>query len=146
MRYHSGAARRESRWVSRRRLPDNRTRTMNTDYTEAMNDAETTDKYYAPPAFSANVSPCPEVLYHYTGQAGLLSIINTAELWATKIQYMNDATEFNLALSIARQILDERIGGILGIGGVIESVEKAAPYAVLRDSLAGLVSDSESYR
>jgi hypothetical protein len=70
-------------------------------------------------------------LYHYTGQVSLLSIINTAELWATKVQYMNDATEFNLALSMARQILDDRIGATL-IGTPITA------YAQLRDSLTGL--------
>lgn len=47
----------------------------------------------------------PEVVYHYTTQAGLLGIINSesAELWATKVQYLNDATEFNLALHLAKQ-------------------------------------------
>jgi len=48
----------------------------------------------------------PHTLYHYTGQAGLIGIIGAAELWATKIQYMNDATEFGLALRLARETLD----------------------------------------
>jgi len=87
---------------------------------------------YVPPAFSAHSkSECPEILYHYTGQVSLLSIIKTSELWATKVQYMNDATEFNLALSMARQILDDMIGATL-----IQNPVTA--YAQLRDSLTGL--------
>jgi hypothetical protein len=98
---------------------------MNTNYIEP------TDIQYVPPAFSANRSTCPEVLYHYRGQDGLLSIIDTAELWATKIQYMNDATEFNIALSMARQILDHMIGETLVLTPVKAHVQ-------LRDSLAGI--------
>jgi hypothetical protein len=40
----------------------------------------------------------PDPLYHYTTQAGLLSIIKTGELWATKVQYMNDSTKAHPAV------------------------------------------------
>ncbi|HEV2189089.1 MAG TPA: DUF2971 domain-containing protein [Stellaceae bacterium] len=65
---------------------------------------------YVPPAFAAHseVEP-PDVLYHYTGQTGLLGIVENAELWATKVRYMNDETEFNHALTAADEILDGRI-------------------------------------
>jgi hypothetical protein len=32
----------------------------------------------------------PKVLYHYTDQTGLLGIITSGELHATKVQYIND--------------------------------------------------------
>ena len=51
----------------------------------------------------------PEILYHYTDQAGLLGILATGELWATKVQYMNDATEFGFSLGLAREILSQRL-------------------------------------
>jgi hypothetical protein len=51
----------------------------------------------------------PDQLYHYTDQTGLLDILNTGELWATKVQYMNDATEFGLAVDLAKSRLEERI-------------------------------------
>ena len=87
---------------------------------------------YVPPAFSGHSkSECPELLYHYTGQVSLLSIIKTSELWATKVQYMNDATEFNLALSMAREILDDMIGAT-------PILTPVRALARLRDSLAGL--------
>jgi hypothetical protein len=67
----------------------------------------TTMEDYVPAAFAEHFNTVPpEVLYHYTGQDGLLGIVGKAELWATKIQYMNDATEFGLALSMAHQELD----------------------------------------
>ena len=64
-------------------------------------------KPYEPEAFVAHFNAAlPSILYHYTGQTGLLGIVESAELWATKIQYMNDATEFGLALGMARQELE----------------------------------------
>jgi Protein of unknown function (DUF2971) len=47
----------------------------------------------------------PDRLHHYTNQAGLLGLFNTGELWATKIPYMNDATEFEYSLGLARNAL-----------------------------------------
>lgn len=51
----------------------------------------------------------PAKLYHYTDQKGFISIIENKELWATKIQYLNDNKEFNLAISIANEILEEKL-------------------------------------
>jgi hypothetical protein len=42
-------------------------------------------------------STLPERLYHYTDQAGLFGISRSSELWATQIQYLNDAREFYIA-------------------------------------------------
>jgi hypothetical protein len=53
----------------------------------------------------------PERLYHYTNQTGLLGILESGELWATKVQYMNDSTEFQLALTIAEEQLKARMLG-----------------------------------
>jgi len=47
--------------------------------------------------------------YHYTDQTGFFGILNSGELWATKVQYMNDATEFGLAVDLAKSRLEERI-------------------------------------
>lgn len=62
---------------------------------------------YVPSAFAEHAqATLPGCLYHYTTQTGVLGIVEKAELWATKIQYMNDATEFGLALSMAREELN----------------------------------------
>lgn len=50
----------------------------------------------------------PEILYHYTTQDGLLGILNKRQLWATKIQYLNDTTEFSLTVDIAKEKLASR--------------------------------------
>jgi hypothetical protein len=90
------------------------------------------DRPYEPPAFVEHFNKAPpDVLFHYTGQAGLLGIIGRAELWATKIQYMNDATEFGLALRMAREWLGTMISNSH------HSAEKAA-CVQLRNSLVGL--------
>jgi hypothetical protein len=48
----------------------------------------------------------PNYLFHYTTMSGALGIVTSSELWATKIQYMNDATEFGLALDIAERRIE----------------------------------------
>ncbi len=90
------------------------------------------DDTFVPPAFSQHFEKLPpQVLYHYTGQAGLLGIVNTAELWATKIQYMNDATEFGISLVMARKELDSMMSRY-------NSSTKKAACARLKESLSGL--------
>lgn len=54
-------------------------------------------------------SQLPRNLYHYTDQAGFIGIVKNAELWATKIQYLNDNREFNLAVDIAGEILQKML-------------------------------------
>ena len=47
----------------------------------------------------------PPYLYHYTTQAGLFGIIEGCELRATKVHYMNDATEFRASLEMLEDYL-----------------------------------------
>lgn len=47
----------------------------------------------------------PAVLYHYTTQPGLLGILASDALWATKIHYLNDSAEYRLAFKIANDFL-----------------------------------------
>lgn len=42
----------------------------------------------------------PSIVYHYTDIRGLLGIIESNEMWATDIQYLNDAAEFNYAKNL----------------------------------------------
>jgi hypothetical protein len=53
-------------------------------------------------------SKAPGILHHYTNQSGLLGIFGSGEFWATKIQYMNDTTEFEYAIGIAKKELEKR--------------------------------------
>jgi hypothetical protein len=68
-----------------------------------------TDKFL-PETFVRHMNePPPEIIHHYTTQNGLLGIVGNAELWATKVQYLNDSAEFNLALRLAQ----ERLGRLI---------------------------------
>ena len=49
----------------------------------------------------------PEILYHYTGQEGLLGIIGKKEIWASHTQYLNDQREFRHALGLVRDELEQ---------------------------------------
>ena len=51
----------------------------------------------------------PERLFRCTTQSGLLGILDSGALWATKVQYLNDSTEFGLALAMATDRLEMRI-------------------------------------
>jgi hypothetical protein len=70
----------------------------------------------------------PNFLYHYTDQSGLLGIIQSAELWATKVQYMNDSTEFTRAVEIAKKRALERIGDL-------PVLEPSAPFPWIIEAL-----------
>ena len=49
----------------------------------------------------------PEILYHYTGQEGLLGIIGKKEIWASHTQYLNDQREFRHAVELVRDELSQ---------------------------------------
>jgi len=48
-------------------------------------------------------------LYHYTDQNGFMGIFLNQELWASKIQYLNDEKEYSLALELAESYLNKLI-------------------------------------
>jgi hypothetical protein len=50
----------------------------------------------------------PDVLYHYTSQQGLMGILGTGELWATKAYYLNDGREISHGFGLARKHLKGR--------------------------------------
>ena len=51
----------------------------------------------------------PEILYHYTGQEGLLGIIGKKEIWASHTQYLNDQSEFRHAIELVRDELSQMV-------------------------------------
>lgn len=51
----------------------------------------------------------PPTLYHYTSAAGLLGIVQSRELWATNIHFLNDRREFAHALEVAKEGIGERV-------------------------------------
>ena len=67
----------------------------------------------------------PEQLFHYTTPAGALGIIDSGEVWATMIHYMNDSQEFRYALDLARSLIVE-------MDGVSEQVRRLVADEFLR--------------
>lgn len=51
----------------------------------------------------------PDILYHYTDSNALIRIVESRSVWATKIHYLNDSTEFDHAISIAKAIAWQRL-------------------------------------
>lgn len=49
----------------------------------------------------------PDILYHYTTQAGLLGIVRGKEIWASHTQYLNDSREFRHAIEIVEEELSK---------------------------------------
>ena len=49
----------------------------------------------------------PETLYHYTDQAGMLGILQSKVIWATKIQFLRDQHELRHAVYLAKPMLRE---------------------------------------
>jgi hypothetical protein len=52
--------------------------------------------------------PTPEILYHYTSADGLCGIVESRAVWASIIHFLNDAEEFQYAISIEQELLKER--------------------------------------
>lgn len=62
------------------------------------------------PILEEVLSRTPTVpLYHYTGQAGFIGIVEKTEIWATHTQYLNDRREYLHAVDMVR----ERIRALL---------------------------------
>lgn len=52
-----------------------------------------------------------DILYHYTGIDGFMSILQNRDFWISNIRFMNDAQEFKNGCEICKQILQDRIAG-----------------------------------
>jgi hypothetical protein len=48
----------------------------------------------------------PETLFHYTSSVGLMGIIASKKIWSTKIHYLNDSSELQLAFEYIREEIE----------------------------------------
>lgn len=52
--------------------------------------------------------PSPDgLLYHYTSQPGLLGIIQSRQIWATNLLFLNDPMELNYAIQLVQNNIDK---------------------------------------
>jgi hypothetical protein len=59
----------------------------------------------------------PDLLFHYTTATGLMGIVEKNQLWATSLEYMNDASELTLAIEKVVPLLRAR--GLEGLANNI---------------------------
>jgi len=52
----------------------------------------------------------PENIFHFTTQSGILGIIQTREMWATQVHFLNDKHEIFLTFKLLEKELKRRIG------------------------------------
>jgi hypothetical protein len=65
-------------------------------------------------------------LYHYTGQEGLLGIVNRREIWASHAQYLNDQLEFNYAVGIALEEIERIRRSHLYDRSILDEMQRVA--------------------
>ncbi|NOH02762.1 MAG: hypothetical protein HND47_12760 [Chloroflexi bacterium] len=51
----------------------------------------------------------PKLLFHYTSGTGVKGIIETGKIWTTKIHYLNDKSELELAFEYIRDEINHQI-------------------------------------
>ena len=57
-----------------------------------------------------NFEPTMPPLYHYTSHAGLIGMVQHKKMWFTHAHYMNDSSEYNYAINLINQELQEEYG------------------------------------
>lgn len=93
----------------------------------------------------------PETLYHYTNQQGLLGIISSQVLYATKIQYFNDSADFHLTLDLAKAVLQDRIehglteDAATHLQKEVDGIRQANIFAISLSELPDLLSQWRAY-
>lgn len=50
----------------------------------------------------------PQILYHYTAAEGLLGMLQSRQMWATNVRFMNDTSELDYGIRLVREIFDEK--------------------------------------
>lgn len=59
---------------------------------------------------NASINCAEPIIFHYTGAAGALGLIQTKSLWCTLVHHMNDSTELKYALEQARSLASRLAG------------------------------------
>ncbi len=52
-----------------------------------------------------SIGSAPTFVFHYTGNKGLLGIVQSTSLWGTDVRFLNDAKELQIALDAAREVV-----------------------------------------
>ena len=58
-------------------------------------------------AWEAKHRSRPAILYHYTAADGLLGMLQSHQIWATNVRFMNDRSELDYGIRLVRRVLEE---------------------------------------
>ena len=58
-------------------------------------------------AWEARHRSRPAILYHYTAADGLLGMLQSHQIWATNVRFMNDRSELDYGIRLVRRVLEE---------------------------------------
>ena len=78
------------------------------------------------------VREIPKLLFHYTSGVGLKGIIETGKIWTTKIHYLNDRLELELAFEYIRDEINHQINS----GNTNHSTEELTDMLGALDSIS----------
>jgi len=59
--------------------------------------------------FQKNLTPAPDLLYHYTDANGLLGILESKEIFLTQSDYLNDSSELIHGWEITKKIIGNHV-------------------------------------
>ena len=83
----------------------------------------------------ADKTELPPRLYHYTSQEGLLGILSSKTLWATRIQYLNDSTEFAYTLALLQKAFNldhqQSLSNRINLQPALDAARKALDHLKL---------------
>ncbi len=82
----------------------------------------------------------PELLFHYTTAEGLLGMLQSRQLWATNVRFMNDTSEMGHGIDLVREIFKAIEPDVVGRS----SIRKLA-FEMARSAIDDMVADAERF-
>jgi hypothetical protein len=80
----------------------------------------------------------PATLYHYTTADGLIGILQSRQIWATNVRFMNDTSELGYGIRMVRDIFDDVRRQAADLGA-----RQARLFGFVCDGIFAMLDDAE---
>jgi hypothetical protein len=80
----------------------------------------------------------PSTLYHYTTADGLIGILQSRQIWATNVRFMNDTSELAYGIRMVRAIFDD-----VGRRATDDGARQVRLFGFVRDGIFDMLDDAE---
>ncbi|HEY7170457.1 MAG TPA: DUF2971 domain-containing protein [Vicinamibacterales bacterium] len=80
----------------------------------------------------------PATLYHYTTADGLIGILQSRQIWATNVRFMNDTSELAYGIRMVRAIFDE-----VGRQAADRGIRQARLFGFVSEGIVAMLDDAE---